>query len=241
MTSSTPTNRRAKLSLPIGLGAAGVVAGAVLAGSLVAHAAATPTPGPHAAGPQRNEAPVTDTSVVAKVKAAVEAKYPGATVAKVESTDTGYEAHVTKADGTKLHVDLSKAFAVTGAHEGRRGGPGRHGGPGRNETPVTDTAVVNKVKAAVLAKYAGATLDKVESTDTGYEAHVTTKAGARLYVDLSKTFAITAAHEGRGGPGGRRGPHGRSNTDPAHEAAESPEHAAEEKADDANAGTTTNG
>jgi hypothetical protein len=54
--------------------------------------------------------------VAAKVKAAAEAKVSGATVERVETdADHGspYEAHVRKADGTRLEVLVSKDFAVT--------------------------------------------------------------------------------------------------------------------------------
>ncbi len=96
-----------------------------------------------------------------------------------------------------------------------------------NETPLTGTAA-DSVKAAVLAKYPGATIDKVESdAAAAYEAHIVTSAGQRLTVLVSKAFVVTGTRHGGGGR------HGRSNTDPAHEAAESPAHAAEEKARDA--------
>ena len=55
----------------------------------------------------------------AKVKAAAVAKYPGATVDRVEGvTGAGFEAHVTKADGTRVEVLLDAAFAVTGEETG---------------------------------------------------------------------------------------------------------------------------
>jgi hypothetical protein len=67
----------------------------------------------------------------------------------------------------------------------------------------------------------------VEADSTGgYEARITTKAGGELRVTLDKAFAITASEAGGGHDG-------RSNSDPAHEAKESPAHAAEEKARDA--------
>lgn len=108
------------------------------------------------------------------------------------------------------------------------------------ETVVTDAATVASIKSSVLAKYPGATIQRYETDSTGaYEAHVTTAAGKQLHVELSKTFAITGERAGRG-PGGPGGRHGHSSTDPAHEAAESPAHAAEEKAqDDSTSGTTT--
>ena len=95
-----------------------------------------------------------------------------------------------------------------------------------NEAALTGSAA-DSVKAAVLAKYPGAAVDRLESDSAGaYEAHIVTSAGQRLNVAVDKAFVVTGASQGRG-------MHGRSNTDPAHEAAESPAHAAEEKARDA--------
>ena len=58
-------------------------------------------------------------------------KYPGATFVRVETDSDGvYEAHITKADGSAVTVEVNKSFAVTG--EERRGGFGRgdHDGDG---------------------------------------------------------------------------------------------------------------
>ncbi len=126
----------------------------------------------------------------------------------------------------------TSASAASEASEGHGPGPRRGHGP---ETPASATDAA-KVKAAVLAKYAGATVDGVAVEGTGFKARVTTKAGQQLRVTLDQAFAVTGAEQGcggRGGPGEARGPHGHSNLDPAHEAAESPERAAQEKADDA--------
>ena len=47
------------------------------------------------------------------------AKYPGATFVRVETDSDGvYEAHVTKADGTEVAVEVDKSFAVTGVEQG---------------------------------------------------------------------------------------------------------------------------
>ena len=54
-------------------------------------------------------------AALASVKAAVSAKYPGATFGRVTTEDGGgYEAHITTAAGAGLTVVLDKAFAVTG-------------------------------------------------------------------------------------------------------------------------------
>lgn len=98
--------------------AAGLVAGGVLAGTLTAGAAETASPSASSSSSapagKPAETPLTGTTL-AKVKAAVLAKYPGATFDRVETDSDGvYEAHITKADGSNVTVELNKSFAVTG-------------------------------------------------------------------------------------------------------------------------------
>jgi hypothetical protein len=58
----------------------------------------------------------------AKVRAAALARYPGATVLRVETdSDRVYEAHLTTTDGRRSTVEVDKAFKVTGEETG----PGR--------------------------------------------------------------------------------------------------------------------
>ena len=101
------------------------------------------------------------------------------------------------------------------AHPGYGGpgmGPGRPGmghGDGNpahaqrpDETLLTgDTAA--KVRAAALAKYPGATIERVETDSDGvYEAHLVTKAGEHLTVEVDKAFTVTGTEvHGPGGPG----------------------------------------
>jgi hypothetical protein len=57
-----------------------------------------------------------------KVRAAALARYPGATVLRVETDSDGvYEAHLTSSDGRRVTVEVDKAFKVTG----EEAGPGR--------------------------------------------------------------------------------------------------------------------
>jgi hypothetical protein len=57
-----------------------------------------------------------------KVRAAALARYPGATVLRVETDSDGvYEAHLTTTDGRRVTVEVDKAFKVTG----EEAGPGR--------------------------------------------------------------------------------------------------------------------
>jgi hypothetical protein len=92
---------------------------------------------------------------------------------------------------------------------GASGGPGgrQHGGPvdeSRSQRPDEhllsgDTAT--KVRAAALAKYPGATVLRVETDSDGvYEAHLTTKDGRRVTVEVDKAFKVTGEESGPGRP-----------------------------------------
>jgi len=135
--------------------AGGVVAGGVLAGSLTASADSTSTPtatasdapsNPHPgdrSNPQRSDETLLTGSTADKVKAAVQAKYPNATFVRIETDSDGvYEAHITKADGTEVSVEVDKRFAVTGEEQG--GGHdghhrGDHDGDGPDESSSSNT------------------------------------------------------------------------------------------------------
>ena len=76
--------------------------------------------GPGDRGPGRGEIPLTG-ETAEKVEAAALARVKGGTVLRVE-TDRGgvYEAHVRKADGTEVEVNVNRAFEVTAVEEHRR-------------------------------------------------------------------------------------------------------------------------
>jgi hypothetical protein len=66
-------------------------------------------------GGRRSDETVLTGDTAAKVKAAAEAKVPGATVVRVETDADGrakYEAHMTKADGTPVTVYVNEQFGV---------------------------------------------------------------------------------------------------------------------------------
>lgn len=129
------------------VGIAGLVAGGVLAGTLSATAANTDSGTPQTTAPddfggrhmgepgdpsqpQRDDEELLADDIAAKVKAAALAEYPGATVVRIESDSDGvYEAHLTKADGTPVTVEVDKSFEITGEEQlghGGFGGPGDH-------------------------------------------------------------------------------------------------------------------
>ena len=126
--------------------AAGLLAGGVLMGALGASAdtadstsgatsaTADAAPAPRdESQPQRSDETLLTGDTADKVKAAALAKYPGATVLRIETDSDGvYEAHLTKADGTRVTVEVDKSFTVTGDEAQGPGGPG---GPRGGGTP----------------------------------------------------------------------------------------------------------
>jgi uncharacterized membrane protein YkoI len=135
----------------------------------------------------------------AKVKEAALAKTGGGTVEAVETDGDGnaaYEAHVVKADGTRVTVYVDKNFDVVGTEEGHGpGGPGH--ARGAEKTLTGDTAA--KVKEAALGEVEGATVDRLETDADGnaaYEAHVTKADGTRATVYVDKSFNVVDVETG---------------------------------------------
>jgi hypothetical protein len=187
----------------LGLGGA-AIAGAADKNQSSGSSSATQTdPGRPGAGRPGREALSSDAA--AKVKAAALDKVPGATVLRTEGGgpyNSAYHAHVRTSDGTLKVVLVNSSFQATAvqADEGPRGrgGPGGPGGRGgRGETALTgDTK--QRVEAAVLAKYAGATIVRTETNGDGsapYESHIRTSAGKELEVRVSKDFDVVDAVE----------------------------------------------
>jgi hypothetical protein len=140
--------------------------------------------------------------VAAKVKAAALDKVPGATVLRTEAgglDNSAYHAHIKTADGTLQVVLIDSSFNATAVQaDQRRGGRGRggHGGRGGETALTGDTK--QKVEAAVLAKYSGATILRTETnrdSSAPYESHITTSDGRALEVHVSKDFAVVDARE----------------------------------------------
>jgi len=122
-----PSSIRTKLT------AAAAIAAAALGGSVVANAATStttsgtaaqqaapaqrdPALGGHEANGKTEKLLTGDTA--AKVEAAAKAKFPGATIERVENdvdTASAYEAHVRKADGSAVVVYVNSSFEVTGS------------------------------------------------------------------------------------------------------------------------------
>ena len=136
-------SRGAAAALVVG----GLLAGGVLASTLVA-TAASPTAGTTgtAAAPadqsksQRPDEKLLTGTTASKVRAAALAKYPGATIQRVETDSDGvYEAHLVTAAGQQVTVEVSKAFAVTGNEAHGGGGPGRPNDGDADDTATSST------------------------------------------------------------------------------------------------------
>ncbi len=198
----TTKRRIATMTAAACLGSAGwaLAAGSNSSSSAASSASATQSATAASATPPPQGPPQIQVTgdAAAKIKAAVLAKVPGATIDRVEQGPDGYHAHITKSDGTQATARVNAQFAVTSVDAGGPGGPG---GPGRggsggqrpDETLLTgDNAT--KAKAAALAKLPGSTVVKVETDADGgvYEAHVTKSDGSPAIVVFDKDFNVTA-------------------------------------------------
>ena len=145
------------------------------------------------------ETPLTG-DVLAQVTAAAQAAVPDGTIVRVETDNDGvYEAHMTKADGTQVIVQIGADYAVTATVDQPQGG---RGGGGAGETALTgDTAA--SVTAAAQAAIPDGTIIRVETDNDGspYEAHVTKADGTQVVVKVDASFAVTATEDmPAGGP-----------------------------------------
>ncbi len=116
------------------IGLAGLAAGGILATTVSATAEDAADGSRNGAGAgqadpaQRGaEEPLTG-ETADQVREAALAEYPGATVLRLETDSDGvYEAHLVKADGTPVTVEIGKDFTVTGEEEGGFGHGFGHG------------------------------------------------------------------------------------------------------------------
>lgn len=153
--------------------------------------------------PANPETPL-EGDVAAQVTAAAQAAVPDGTIDRVETDNDGvYEAHVTKADGTHVIVQIGADYAVTATIDQPQGGPGGHGGgPGAGETALEgDTAT--SVTAAAQAAVPDGTILRVETDSDGspYEAHVSKADGTQVVVKVDASFTVTGIEDmPAGGP-----------------------------------------
>jgi hypothetical protein len=141
MSDSTNTGRRKKRwAGAVGLLAAGLISGGVLASTLSASASSTPAasgstvspassaharpPGPGGAQPVRPDEKSVSSATAAALRAAALKAVPGGTVYRIE-TDAGdgvYEVHMTKAAGSLVTVKFDKNLKVTKVESGMGAG-----------------------------------------------------------------------------------------------------------------------
>jgi hypothetical protein len=88
--------------------------------------------------PMRSDETLLTGDAAAKVTAAAKAKEPNATIQRVETDSDGvYEAHMVRADGTLITVQVDKNFAVTNVIVGGQPGSRDHGSQsGESPTPT---------------------------------------------------------------------------------------------------------
>ena len=142
-----------------------------------------------------DDAGVSD-DAAAKVKDAVLAQYPDASIWWVRSDDDGgYDAYIDTADGKDLAVHLDDAFAITGTDDL----PDAHDGWGHGRDAVSDETAA-QVEDAVLAQYPGATVPWVwaDTDDGGWSALVLTAEDDAVVVHLDTSFAITETEDAPG-------------------------------------------
>ena len=102
-----------KAIVAVSLVASGLVLGGTASVVTTANATESSTTS-SSVGSHSGETALTGT-VLAKVRAAITAKYPSATFDRVETDSDGvYEAHITTAAGDDLTVQVDKSFAITG-------------------------------------------------------------------------------------------------------------------------------
>lgn len=158
--STTNTPRRARWAGAAGLLAAGAIGGGILAGTFSASAATTPSPAPssgtstapggavdgfggrHAGSAGRSDEKVVTGTTAATLRAAALKAVPGGTVDRVE-TDAGdgsYEAHMTKADGTRVTVKFDSKLAVLRVESGMGTGDPALTGQSAPDAPAAGTS-----------------------------------------------------------------------------------------------------
>ncbi len=128
--------------------------------------------------------------VAAKVTAAVKAKDATITVQRVMAdADGSYDVHGTKADGSRVMVEVSKDLATVEIRTGGMGGFGKHGmAPGT----VVSADTLSKIAAAVKAKDATVTVRAaMQLSDGTYRAMGTKADGTHVMVALDKALKVT--------------------------------------------------
>jgi hypothetical protein len=116
------------------------------------------------------------------------------------------------AGGAALALTGSASASSAGVPAAASGETGHTFDPSKSIRPdehlLTGTTA-SKVRAAALAKYPNATVQRVETDSDGvYEAHLVTAAGKEVTVEVGKDFTVTGTEtHGPGDDNGRHGDH----------------------------------
>jgi hypothetical protein len=101
-------------------------------------------------------------------------------------------ASLTAGAATPTISNTANSGVATAAGPDHRGGPVDESKSQRPDEHLLSGDTASKVRAAALAKYPGATVLRVETDSDGvYEAHLTTKDGQRVTVEVGKDFKVT--------------------------------------------------
>ena len=93
--------------------------------------------------------------------------------------------------GTSTSTDSSTSTSSTVADPSQ---------PQRSDETLLTGDTKASVEKAVLAKYAGATIERTETDSDGvYESHIVTSDGQHVIVQVDKSFAVTGTQTGGGG------------------------------------------
>jgi predicted nucleic acid-binding Zn-ribbon protein len=98
--------------------------------------------------------------------------------------------------GTTSATAATTAVTTTAADTAQSLDPTK---PMRSDEQLLTGTTAAKVKAAALAKYPNATVQRIETDSDGvYEAHIVTSAGDQVIVQVGKDFAVTGTQTGGG-------------------------------------------
>jgi hypothetical protein len=101
-------------------------------------------------------------------------------------------ATLTAGAATPSTGNAANSGAATASGPDHRGGPVDESKSQRPDEHLLSGDTASKVRAAALARYPGATVLRVETDSDGvYEAHLTTKDGQRVTVEVGKDFKVT--------------------------------------------------
>ncbi len=105
------------------------------------------------------------------------------------------------ADESAATSQGSQGYGTTASD--RPGVSGDPSQPQRGDEELLTGPTAEKVEAAALEEYPGATVVRIETDSDGvYEAHLTTSDGEQVTIEVGKDFEVTGTETHRGAPEG---------------------------------------